>query len=321
MTTTSDTRTMSIVDLPLIRRLTGTGTILDSELGLTRDLRSPNSLQLSNMLFSRGMYTLITRSDTQPVVGQFRYRPDDLIAQLVYLAPALEEHSDNTLWLHLLDAMAREAGKHGAHSLVAEVETNSHLFETMRSANFATYARQVIWRHEAMPNKSDSLYLEAENNQDQIGIMALIAHIVPTMLQTIAAPHSEMEGLVYRKGGRIEAYIGLSEGKQGIYLVPYLHTDVMDEAADILSAAIASIERSSKVPVFVCVRNYHYWLNSVMEKLGFEAWLEQAVMVKQLVAGIRHPSFTRINLHGKLELSPCIYRLQVPDEYSHEEIS
>ena len=41
-----------------------------------------------------------------------------------------------------------------------------------------------------------------------------------------------------------------------------------------------------------------------MERMGFEAWIEQAVMVKQLAAGIRHPGFRRVTaVTGNLKIS------------------
>ena len=306
MSTTPDTRTMTLVDLPLVRRLTGRGTVLDSEMGLTRDARGPNSLLLSSLLFPRGIYTLVARSEQQPVVGQFRYRPDDPMAHIVYLAPVLDDSTEDTVWLHILDAMAREAGKHGAHSLVAEVETSSTLFETLRTARFATYARQTIWRHDPLElNAADiKVSLASGTNGDQLGITALITNIVPTMLQQVAAPPSDMEGLVYRKNGRIEAYIGISEGTQGVYLLPYLHPDVMGEAAEIIAVAIARTQRTRKVPVYVCVRSYQSGLNAVMHALNFEEWIEQAVMVKQIAAGIRHPEFAQVKLKGQVKATP-----------------
>lgn len=305
MSSTNDTRTMSLVDLPLIRRLQANGTVLDSELGLTRDARGPHSLLLSSLLFSRGLYTLVARSENQPVVGQFRYRPDDLIAHIVYLAPSLEDECENTVWLQILDAMAREAGKHGAHSLLAEVETSSNLFETLRMARFAIYARQIIWRHEPLQSmNTPEIKLDDESSSDQIAILALISATVPTLLQAIAAPSSEMQGLVYRKNGRIEAYIGVSEGSQGIYLLPFIHPDISHESEAIISAVLQSLERASKLPTYVCIRSYQGWLNSYMERMGFEEWIEQAVMVKQLAAGIRHPSFSRVTaVTGNLKVS------------------
>ncbi len=304
MSTTTDTRTMKIVDLPLIRRLTANGTILDSEIGLTRDARGPNSLLLSSLVFPRGVYTLVSRSETQQVVGQFRYRPGDLNAHIVYIAPALDEDIEDTVWLNILDAMTREAGKHGAHSLVAEVETSSHLFETLRTARFSTYSRQIIWRHDAVDidPKDSVIRLDKEISSDQIGIMSLIYTTVPPMLKQVAAPPSDMEGLVYRRNDRIEAYIGISEGVNGVYLLPFIHPDVLSQAEDIIKAAIAQIDHCAKVPIYVCVRSYQSWLNSVFEALNFEEWIEQAVMVKQIAVGIRHPGFAKVALQDKLKI-------------------
>lgn len=305
MATTTDTHTMRIVDLPLIQRLKASGTVLDSELGLTRDARGPNSLLLSSLLFPRGVYTLVARSETQPVVGQFRYRPDEQIAHIVYIAPSLDDNTEDTVWLHILDAMAREAGKHGAHSLVAEIEITSNLFETLRTAGFATYARQMIWRHEPIDKDiaDDGIELEEANNDNQLSIMSLIANTIPTILQQVAAPPSDMDGLVYRKDGRVEAFIGISEGTEGVYLLPFIHPDMLDSAAEIITVAITQINRARKVPIYVCVRTYQSWLNHIMEKLQFEQWIEQAVMVKQIAVGIRHPEFERMTVTGKLKVT------------------
>ena len=298
-----DTRAITIVDIPFLWRLSN-GTVLDSELGLTRDARGPNSALLSSILFPRGVYTLVARSDSHRVVGQFRYRPDDLSAHIVYLAPALAEDTEDTVWLHILDAMAREAGKYGAHALVAEVEPSSHLFETMRTARFGTYTRQMIWRHEPLQAPPQPITLSEESSSDQIGIMSLISSTIPTMLQQVTSPPGDMRGLVYRKNGQVEAYIAISEGDQGVYLIPYIHPNVMAEAETILLAAIAQTNRSHKVPVYVCIRSYQCWLDPAMERLQFECWVEQAIMVKHIAAGIRHPSFGKPRLKTSLEPAP-----------------
>jgi hypothetical protein len=270
------------------------------------------------------VYTLVSRSEKQQVVGQFRYRPDDLNAHIVYIAPALDEDIEDTVWLNILDAMCREAGKHGAHSLIAEVETSSHLFETLRTARFSTYARQIIWRHDAVDIDPANcvIDLEVETNSDQIGVMSLINYTVPTILQQVAAPPSDMEGLIYRKNGRIEAYIGVSEGVNGVYLLPFIHPDVLGEAENIIEAAVAQIDRCAKVPIYVCVRSYQNWLNPIFEDLGFEEWIEQAVMVKQIAAGIRHPGFAKIALRGKLKVTsntPYYWSVAIED-CNHKEI-
>lgn len=322
MSHTTDTRTMSLVDLPLIRRLTAQGTILDTEIGLTRNARGANGSLLTTLLFPRGTYTLVAHAEEQSAVGQFRYRPDDINAHIVYLAPTIDTWQadiDNTVWLHILDAMTREAGKHGAHSLIAEVETNSPLFELLRTARFSTYARQVIWQ--APETQADFstdviLTLKEEDRNDQLGITALITNTVPTMIQQVATPHSDMSGFVLRDDeARVKAYIGVTEGSQGVYLLPFLHKDVVHLSADIIKAVMLEVSSGAKVPVYVCVRSYQDWLHHTLADLGFEERCEQVVMVKQIAAGIKHPGFARlaVNKHLKTVSNAPFYGV-TPDD-------
>lgn len=300
MASVSDTRTVSLVDLPLVRRLSDNGVMLHSEIGLTQDARGQNTALLSRMLFQRGLYTLVARSDERLVLGQFRYDADDLNAHMVYLAPRLEAHHDNTVWLNILDAMATEAGKHGAHALIAEVEPDSYLFQTMRNAGYSVYMRQYIWRHNPVELES-SLVLTEETANDQMNILSLVNSTIPHFLQQVAAPSGDGTGYIYRENGRMEAYIAVSEGKQGLYLMPYIDANVLEKASDILTAAISQISRSRKVPIYVAVRSYQDWLATALERLDFEYWLEQAVMVKHLAARVHQKGFKPLSLQQAVE--------------------
>jgi hypothetical protein len=299
LTNQTDTHEMKLLDIPLMIRLKQNAIVLHSELGLTEDARGQNSALLSSIIFPRGLHTLVAHTDNQDMVGQFRYRSDDVNAHIVYLAPTLDEGDDDTIWLHILDAMAQQAGKHGAQTLVAEVEVSHRLFETMRRAGYAVYSRQVIWQHSPINDDTQKpeVIVTEEVNSDQIGIAALLGSTIPRILQTVMEPSTDMDGLVYRKNGRVEAYIACSEGKHGVYLIPYLHPDVLSEASDIIEAAVLAIDKSRKVPIYVSVRGYQGWLENAMLDLGFTPWLEQAVMVKHLTAGIRQTSFTSVKLN------------------------
>lgn len=300
MTNMRDTHEMKLLDIPLMLRLKQNAIVLHSELGLTDDARGQNSALLSSIVFPRGLHTLVAHADDQDVVGQFRYRSDDVNAHIVYLAPTLKDDEDDTIWLHILDAMAQQAGKHGAQTLVAEVEVSHRLFETMRRSGFAVYSRQVIWQHDPLTDDTQvpDIQLTEETNGDQIGIASLLGCTIPRILQTVMGPSTDMDGLVYRKDGRIEAYIAYSQGKHGVYLIPYLHPDVLSDASDIIAAAIVTINRSQKVPIYVSVRGYQGWLENAMLDLGFSPWLEQAVMVRHLTAGVRQTSFSSVKLHA-----------------------
>lgn len=295
----TNTHNMSLVDIPLVKRLSAQGMVLNSEMGLTRDARGPNSALLSSILFpQRGFHTLVARSDEQQVVGQYRTWSDDPNAHIVYIAPRLDEHADDTAWLHILDAMAREAGKHDAHSLVAEVEESSHLFETMRTAGFAVYTRQEIWRRDAgLPIVNDeNITLSEETERDATGIYSLFCSTIPSMVQQVAVPPGDMRGLVYRNDDRIEGYLAISEGKDGIYLIPYLHQDITEDVAAIIEAAVAQTQRATRVPVYVCVRRYQNWVSHALQRIQFTRWVLQAVMVKHLAAGVRHAGFAPVKI-------------------------
>lgn len=303
----TDTHSMKLRDLPLMLRLKQNAVVLHSELGLTEDARGRNSALLSSIVFPRGLHTLLAHVDDKNVVGQFRYRPGESNAHIVYLAPTLDENEDDSAWLHMLDAMAEQAGKNGAHNLVGEVELSHRLFETMRRAGYAVYSRQVIWRHEPIVAELACADLEItpESEEDQIGIAALLGCTIPRIMQAVMGPSADMAGLVYRKDGPVEAYVAYSEGKHGVYLLPFLHPEVLSEAPAIIAAALLKIERCRKLPVYISVRGYQGWLENAMLDLGFTPWLEQAVMVKHLTAGVRQTSFAQVNLSASGRRKPA----------------
>jgi len=303
----NDARPVTLVDIPLVKRLSDKGIILDSELGLTGDTPGTNTTLLSSFLLpQRALHTFVARADKQSVVGQFRVKPDNHNAHIIFIAPQLDDDVANTAWLHILDAMAREAGKSGAHCLVAELEENGSLFETLRTANFAVYARQKIWRRHTgdYQFETESVELTPATEDDASGIYSLLATTVPSLIQQVCAPLGELQGLVYRKDDRVEGYFVMSEGKQGIYLVPYLHPDIIGHSAAVLESVIRQANRATKVPVHVCVRRYQDWLESALLDLGFETLSQQAVMVRHITAGIRHADFEPLRQSTEAVRSP-----------------
>jgi hypothetical protein len=297
---TTQTRSVLLVDLPLVWRLVDNGMILHSEYAYTRAL-SPQNVALSSLILpQRGLYTLLSRSDKHQVVGQFRMKADDQLAQIITIAPEMEDaEQDNTVWLHILDAMTQAAGKRGAHMLTAEIDESSPMFTTLRKSGFAVYARQEIWRRlpgTPMPESIVPTTLTKETDDDAMDIQLLYSNIVPRLVQPIAVPSGDSEGLVYRQNDRVMGYIAVSEAKHGIYLMPFLHPDILfGEASAIIAGAIAQASRADRLPVYVCVRRYQDWLEDGLATLGFDPISEQAVMVRHIAAGIRHAVFAPLS--------------------------
>lgn len=305
-----NTRTAKLRDIPLVKRLAESGIVLDSELYFTRAADGPDSAVFSSIVLpQRGLLTLVARCDGEHVVGQIRLKPSEHLAQIVYIAPPLDEDTHDTAWLRILDAMAAEAGKRGAHILTAEVDESSQLFQTMRRAGFAVYARQEIWRRlpGEGPLPAPPVALAEETDADALDIQLLYCNIVPRLVQQIAVPARDSAGLVYRQDNHIQGYIAMSEGRHGIYIVPYLHPDILfTEVSAILAGAVARSSNANRLPVYVCMRRYQDWLGDTLVELGFERWTEQAVMVRHITAGIRQASFAP--LAHKLDAVPSPIR-------------
>ena len=284
-----ETHTAGLTDLPLLRRLVEQAVSLDNETAFTTDSRGSLG---SILLPSRGHVTVIARTPNVPVIGQLRLRYDEPNAHIVYVAPGLEAAGDDTVWLHAFDALVREAGKLRAHSLVAEIEEEHPLFETLRAAGFGVYSRQQLWQRRGMYSAMPTRFkLHEENQHDLMGVQALINASVPQMVRPFAMPPGDMPRLVYRPNGQVLAYIAYSTGKRGVYVLAYLHPDVLPDASHILDAALQMIAPAAKCPITFCVRRFQDWLNTPMERLGFEPGPQQALMVKHIVAGVRQTHF------------------------------
>ena len=307
MVSQTETHAMKLLDLPLTLRLKQNAIVLHSELGLIEDARGQYSALLSNIVFPRGLHTLLAHVDDKDVVGQFRYRQGEANAHLVYLAPTLAEGESDTIWLHMLDSMAEQAGRGGAQTLVGEVDLRHQLFETMRRAGYAVYSRQVVWQRDPLRGglAPSPLTVTPESADDGVGIAALLGCTIPRIMQSVMGPSPDMRGLVYRRDGQVEAYLAYSEGKHGVYLLPFVHPEVLSEAPDILAAAVQNIDRCRKLPIYICVRGYQGWLENAARDLGFAPLLEQAVMVKHLTAGVRQASFERVGISASGRRKPA----------------
>jgi hypothetical protein len=179
--------------------------------------------------------------------------------------------------------MTYEAGKRGVHMLSAEVYQQHPAFQVFRQAGFAVYARQVILqRAPQLPRNGDGRMVRPETAQDAFAIAALQANTVPQLLQQAEErlPAADFRGLVYERDGQVIGYLAIAEGKNGVVIKPYFHPEAYDQVAEVVLAALHHVPRAAEVPVYVYVRAYQDWLRHILEQIAFEAWAEQALMVK-----------------------------------------
>lgn len=303
MSANHDTHTLSLVDIPLVRRLSGSTMMLDTRIGCTAASAVQNSTLLASILPYTSRYTLVARANNQPAVGQFFITPDGQHARIVYMAPHLPANIPDDAWLLALDGMVREAGRHGAHTLTAEVDEGLPLFETMRHSGFAVYARQQLWYRPPGPPHMGlpEIAIEATSEQDMPGIISLYSRVTPRLLQQVGIP-PDHNGFLYREADRVMAYINVAEGRDGLYLMPYIDPAVLPIAEQIIAAAVLELPRIDRLPVTVRVRRHQGWLGAKLEDMGFEQHSKQAVMVRHIAAGVHTPGFTSVE--EKVATSP-----------------
>lgn len=287
--TTTEPRLLTPLDLPLARRLIADRLPLDMCLLLTRGLPGLEELLLAAVpLTDRSTSTLILRSGNESYLGQFRFRADREAAQVTFLAPE-PSTADPHAWATLLEALAFEAGKRGAHLLNAEVDPEHPGFPAFRQAGFAVYSKQVILRR--LPGATpagEARLLRPATRRDTVGIMTLQTNTVPRLLQQAddLQPATEYRALVYEQGEQILAYLAIAEGRSGIVVKPYFHPEAYDRAPALVLAALAHLPRAAQVPVYLYARAYQDWLRGVLERMEFEAWAHQALMVKYTVVRV-----------------------------------
>ncbi len=273
-------------DIPALYRYRKHGLWLDSNLELTRWLSLvPMGALLATIAPATGIFTYVTKGNgypNLPIIGQVRHPSGSQFAHLTFIAPAAAIKSNGVP--DLLDHLAAQVGKRGAHNLLGEVDVKAHSFEILRQAGYAIYTRQRIWRLENIVSRQDgpTNWLPAAAG-DEIDVRSLYSALVPPMVQQAEPPPWEhLSGYVYREGPNLLAYIYLNYGPRGIWVQPFIHPDA-ERVTGRLAALIKDLPNRRGRPIYLAIRSYQAWLETSLIELGAKAGPRQAVMVKRLV--------------------------------------
>ncbi len=276
-----EARPITPLDLALVRRLIAQRLPLDITQTLARGLPGMEGALLSALpLTDLGAPTVVIRNGEGGFVGQFRQRAGRAVAQLTFLAPE-PQPAHLPYWLAIIDTLVAEAGRRGALLVSAEVPEGHAAFVAFRQTGFAVYSRQAILRRDPDRADADPALVRAETERDAAAVSLLYANTVPRLLQQAEPwPEAEQSGLIYERDGQIAGYLEVVEGKNGVVIKPYFHPEVYDQAAEVVLAALAHLPRTAEVPVYLYARAYQDWLRGVLERVGFAACAEHALMVK-----------------------------------------
>jgi len=278
-------------DLPLLHRVRDRGLCPDSQVAFTRGAHVIQNALLDPFIPGKSTITLVSRKDDIEAVGQCIYRSEAPNARLSFFAPA--QALDHIAGLELLESLAAVVGEHGAPNLVAEVDERSEAFERLRSAGFAIYARQRIWRLDTLDEHREASgngIWQVENSEDTHAAQSLYHNIVPGLVQQVEPPPTRPgHNLIYWREGELLGYLDIERGSLGTWVQPYFHPAV-EGFQELLGDYLRDIPRAR--PIYVCVRSYQSWMSGPLERMRFEPSVDQAVMVKRLAIGVRRPAAT-----------------------------
>ena len=270
-------RSLDVLDLPQLSRYRRDMLSLDSARILTRGNPLGAMALLSYLDPRRHIYTAVASEDGSSLMGQVTLHEEETSARLTFLAPV---ENLNGLTLPLLEHLVTQVGEWGAFHLLAEVDEDSPAFRLLRQAGFSMYAWQRIWKLPAsdQADKKD-IWREAAET-DWPAIQSLYGQIVPALLHPVEVLPKEVMGLVCSEGA-LQAYVAVNSGPKGIWIQPIVPPD-SDCVSEQLTGLTQVVSDWRERPIYVCVRSYQAWLESVLEELGALAGPRQAVMVRRL---------------------------------------
>jgi len=282
-------------DVGLVKTLSEQGVGLDSETGLLGGNRPLQNALFAYLMPGAGAPTLVWRAKTdqgnREAFAQLGHRSGDEQARVLFIAPPCAEAAE--AWPALLEKLAVEAGGRGALNLLAEANEDGCEFEALRTAGFAIYARQRLWKlaeGNLRPTNAPTAPLRPANDADLIGVSTLCSNIIPRLVQQVEPVVQRVaRGYVLEEAGEIIAFLDVRRGPLGVWVEPYLHPEAYALSEAVLHTGLRLIANGNGKHLYLCVRRYQDWLQDIVARAGFEALGSQAVMVKRLTARIKDP--------------------------------
>ena len=305
-------RPFHLRDLALVHRLSEQGVTLHTESALTKNLHPVRGALFS--LVGGDFPTYVWKAKKRDVAGFIQLSLEDRVqyANILYISAdkssgkgtrnankvAGRANETNTAvvnedaWLSLLDQAVVEVGQRGVHSLVAEVDEVGPELPILRHAGFVVFTRQDIWvLNEQVISPNDNNILSQRQEVDNWEIQLLYANTVPRLVQMVEPlpPLNDGTGWVLREDNEIAAFIHIQDGPAATWMRLFIHPNAEARADEIVLAITRLHPPYADHPIYCCVRRYQSWIQGPLERVGFQLWDSQAVMVKHTVHHVKKP--------------------------------
>ncbi|MFN8411029.1 MAG: hypothetical protein U0Z26_01440 [Anaerolineales bacterium] len=283
-------RSLDLLDLPTIARYRNDVLTLDSARALTRGHPLGAMGLMAYINPARHLYAAIANGGESALLGGVIHTRGDTFAKLLYLAPA--NNLNDPQLPALIEHLSGQAGEWQAFHVIAEVDEASNVFPALRMAGFSVYAWQRLW-DVSLLEKTESAHSAGWRRVQSVdlpAVQSLHYQIIPPLLHPVEPAPNRLVGFVYQG---IKCYASVTSGMYGIVLTPLIHPEEGNVSEKIVALVNQLPDRRGR-KVYLNVRSYQTWLEPVLEDLGAQTSVRQAVMVKHLTRLVTNGQSARV---------------------------
>jgi hypothetical protein len=308
-----------------VYRLQRKGMSLDLQRGLTQPstpLREAWLSFLSQQAMGRPTYVLYDFRDGEGFI-QVRYRPHQAAAEVVFVAPAMEESSQAaSVWPQLLDGACVEAAGRGIQRVFANLPESGDEVDLFQQAGFTLYAGEDIYRLAGPPAHVEAEGLPAMRSQrpeDWPAIQKLCVAITPQRVRQAEGGIAITAGrerncqrhvLSGQDGDDLAAVLDIHTGVQAHWLRVLVHPDARNVGDSLIRWALSTLAGQPAHPVYCNVRQHEGGVRVALEGAGFELYASRSLTVKHTLAWSKTPApELAAVLASSAEAVPPAYRI------------
>ncbi len=308
-----------------VYRLQRRGVSLDVRRWLTRPqtpLWEAWLAYLTQQAMGQPTFVLYDPHDGEAFV-QVRYRPRQVAADIVYLAPSMDERGRvSGAWSSLLDGACIEAAGQGIQRVFANLPESGAEIDVFQQAGFALYAGEDVYRLEpaqVIQRTVPQASLRTRLPEDWPSLQRLCVAITPQRVRqaeggiTIASEmgrNCQWYVLPGESRNDLAAAVSICVGGSAHWLRVLVHPDARDKAASLVEWGIASLGGQAHKPVYCNLRRYESGLREALQLFGFEVCEGRALAVRHTVAWVKTPAQDLVPVLSKgAEPVPPAYRI------------
>ena len=204
----------------------------------------------------------------------------------------IDVDEDESVALSLLSRMTAGVVKQRAERVFLRLDSESHLAQAVRKAEFFPYTRETLYRLDGKPPvQLTQVPFRAREKPDLMGVFQLYSRTVPANVRAIegttfrewqAAQESwggRTTELVLEEEGIISAWLRVLPGQTGRFSL--IARSEGFNAQEVVQAALSRLQKSKGV--LCLVPQYDEGLARCLERLGFEAVAGYAAYARRLV--------------------------------------